>query len=65
MAVRTGPEACGLEQSKPVKALGQEEKKSENEENARKMDRTKATEYRAMTARANYLAQGRVDLQYT
>ena len=54
----------GLESSKPVKTPGEEENKKEMEENAQELDRNMSSEYRGMTARANYLAQDRIDIQY-
>ena len=54
----------GLENAKPVKTPGEEENKKEEEQNAQELDKGKSREYRGMTARANYLAQDRIDIQY-
>ena len=54
----------GLENAKPVKTPGEEENKKEEERNAQELDKGKSREYRGMTARANYLAQDRIDIQY-
>jgi len=54
----------GLEKAKGVKSPGEDEKKWEMEDNEKPLSPGDATRFRAIAARANYLALDRVDLQY-
>ncbi len=56
--------ALNLQDAKPVSTAGEEEKLWKQEEEAVKLDNGKSTEYRALAARANYLAADRMDIQY-
>ena len=51
-----------LEKAKSVKTPGEEEKNQEGDEE--ELGPMEATSYRGMSARANYLAQDRMDIQY-
>ena len=54
----------GLQGSNPVATPGEDEKKHEEEENKKALDKEKARRYRGVAARANYLAQDRPDIMY-
>ena len=54
----------GLKEAKPAATPGEDEKKWEQEENAQLLDAGKATLYRKVAARLNYLALDRVDIMY-
>ena len=56
--------ALCLTNAKPVKTPGEDEKKTEEEENEKLLTKVDAKEYRGVTARANYLGQDRMDIQY-
>ena len=53
-----------LEESKSVSTAGEDEKEWLVEENEEKLEHAQAREYRALAARANYLAADRGDIQY-
>ena len=53
-----------LEGAKGVKGPGEDEKPWEEEANDHPLGSSSATNFRAMAARANYLAQDRSDIQY-
>lgn len=57
-------QALGLEGAKGVTSPGEEAKAWLELEDAKLLDTTKASEYRALEARANYLASDRPDIQY-
>ena len=54
----------GMEESKPVVSPGEDAKAWEEEEDEQVLEEDKATEYRGLAARANYLALDRADIQY-
>ena len=54
----------GLSDSKPVATPGENESKQEEGEHQELLDSATATKYRALAARANYLAGDRTDLMY-
>ena len=54
----------GLSDSKPVATPGETESKQEEGEDQELLDSATATRYRALAARANYLAGDRTDLVY-
>ena len=54
-----------LEDARPVSTAGGDEKPWLEEEESQALDAAKATEYRALAARANYLASDRPDMQYS
>ena len=53
-----------LEGAKGVKTPGEDEKAWKEQENAEALKGREATEFRAIAARANYLALDRADIQY-
>ena len=53
-----------LEESKPVSTAGEDEKEWKLEEESESLEGAQAREYRALAARANYLAADRADIQY-
>ena len=57
-------QAINLSEAKGVKATGEDEKKWEMSENDQAVDPKEETHFRALAARANYLALDRMDLQY-
>ena len=54
----------GLLDSKPVSTPGEMECRHEDEDNSQPLEEKQATKYRALAARANYLAGGRTDIMY-
>ena len=54
----------GLHDSKPVGTPGEMECRNEDEDNEQHLDDGQATKYRALAARANYLAGDRTDIMY-
>ena len=57
-------QALGLEDANPVKTPGEEGRKGVDEEEDREFGKQEAREFRGIAARANYLAQDRIDIQY-
>ena len=57
-------QTLGMEGSKPVCSPGEDLKPWEEENDKEKLQGAKATEYRGLAARANYLALDRSDIQY-
>ena len=57
-------EELGLEEARPVSTPGEPEQRWEEEENAQEPGGAEATKYRALAARANYLAADRTDMMY-
>ena len=57
-------EALQLGSAKGVKTPGEDEKPWEEEENQEKLPENEVTKFRAIAARANYLALDRSDIQY-
>ena len=55
----------GLDDAKGVSSPGEPEKRWGEEENAAPLDEATASRYRAIVARANYLAADRVDMMYS
>ena len=55
----------GVQDCKAVGSPGEDEKKYEIEENDTELEKGKATKYRKIAARANYLASDRIDIQYS
>ena len=53
-----------MQVEKPAKTPGEEEVKWKMEEGEQKLEGARAAQYRALAARANYLATDRTDLQY-
>ena len=53
-----------LKKAKGVSSPGEEEKRWEEEENLQLLEGSEAKHYRELAARANYLAQDRVDIQF-
>ena len=58
-------EALGLNTAKTVTTPGENEKEWETEANKDLLDKEKASLYRSIAARLNYLASGRTDLMYS
>ena len=56
--------SLGLEESKEVTTAGEDSKPWKEEEEEEKLDKPRAAEYRALAARANFLALDRADIQY-
>ena len=56
--------SLGLQDAKPVDSPGEDEKKHEEEENKVELDKERATAFRSISARVNYLAADRPDLMY-
>ena len=56
--------ALNLQEANPVVTPGEDEKKDTEAQNEVPLVGEKATEYRALAARANYLALDRADIQY-
>ena len=56
--------ALNLQEAKPVSTPQEAQKPSKVTEEAQKLSQEKATEYRSLAARANYLAVDRIDIQY-
>jgi hypothetical protein len=56
--------SLNLEEAKPVSTAGEDEKEWKMEEESESLEGTQAREYRALAARANYLAADRADIQY-
>ena len=54
----------GLAESKPVSTPGETESRQEDEDDEEPLDEGTASKYRALAARANYLAGDRTDLMY-
>ena len=54
----------GLHESKPVSTPGEAECRSDDEDSTQPLDEQQATKYRALAARANYLARDRTDIMY-
>ena len=57
-------EALGLKEAKAVKTPGEDAKPWLEEEEEEPLDKRESTNYRAVAARANYLAMDRADIQY-
>ena len=57
-------EQMNLKEAKGVSSPGEEEKRWGEEENRQLLEGTEARHYRELAARANYLAQDRVDIQF-
>ena len=55
----------GLSDSKPVSTPGETESRQEEGEDQELLDSNLATKYRALAARANYLAGDRTDIMYS
>ena len=58
-------EAMGLTNAKTVGTPGEDEKKWEEEENDKELEPERATAYRRIAARANYIAPDRPDIMYS
>ena len=56
--------SMGLEEAKPVNSLGEDDKPWMAEEEEERLDASMSPGYRALAARANYLAMDRADIQY-
>ena len=54
----------GLSEAKPVSTPGEPESRDEEEENSRAFSTEDASKFRALAARANYLAADRTDIMY-
>ncbi len=57
--------ALNLQEANPLSTPQEEEKPWKQTEEAQKLDSEKATEYRSLGARANYLASDRLDIQFS
>ena len=53
-----------LQEAKPVCTPGEAEVRGDEEDNARFLNESESTRYRAMAARANYLSADRTDMMY-
>ncbi len=56
--------ALNLQDAKAVSTAGEEDKPWKQQEEYVELDASKSSEYRALAARANYLAADRPDIQY-
>ena len=57
-------EQLNLKEAEGVSSPGEEEKRWEEEDNRQSLEGTEARHYRELAARANHLAQDRIDIQY-
>ena len=57
-------QAMGLKEAKAVKTPGEDEPQWKMEDNEQMLSASEASQYRAVAARANYLALDRLDIQY-
>ena len=57
-------EQLNLKEAKGVSSPGEEEKRWEEEDNRQLLEGAEARHYRELAARANYLAQDRIDIQF-